>query len=300
MREKREERRWKKRTFREAVRCELREHRSSFLVFSVLRLLVVVCLVRQAFLHNYESVFLAALTLALLYVPSWVQVRLRVEIPVGLEIAILCFIYAAEIMGEIQAFYLHLPFWDTMLHTVNGFLCAAVGFSLVWLLNRKEEGTFVLSPFYLAFMAFCFSMTVGVLWEFFECTVDRVFLLDMQKDTVLHRISTVLLDPAKSNRPVVVRDIADVIVVHSDGSQQALGLGGYVDVGLLDTMKDLFVNFLGAVTFSCIGYHYAKRRSRSGPAALFIPSEKERGRDYLSIARQEEREEDEAGTDRRV
>ena len=109
-----------------------------------------------------------------------------------------------------------------------------------------------------------------------------------------------LLDPAKSNRPVVVRDIADVIVVHSDGSQQALGLGGYVDVGLLDTMKDLFVNFLGAVTFSCIGYHYAKRRSRSGPAALFIPSEKERGRDYLSIARQEEREEDETGTDRRV
>ena len=119
------------------------------------------CMVRQIFLHNYESFFLSVLTLLLLYIPSWLQVKLRIEIPIGLEISILCFIFAAEILGEINAFYIVIPGWDTILHTLNGFLCAAVGFSLVLLLNDNEKLTFDLSPFFLALVAFCFSMTVG-------------------------------------------------------------------------------------------------------------------------------------------
>ena len=128
---------------------ELREHRSSFIVFYILRLLVIVALVRQAMLHNYESVFLCALTLLLLYVPSWVQVKLRIELPPPLEITVLCFIFAAEILGEINAFYVVIPCWDTILHTLNGFLAAAVGFSLVAVLNNNERLTFDLSPFYM-------------------------------------------------------------------------------------------------------------------------------------------------------
>lgn len=285
MNNRRKQERLHRREFRKAVEMELKEHKSSFIVFSILRFLVLVCLVRQAFLHNYEGLFLSILTLLLLYIPSWIQVKLRIEIPIGLEIAILCFIFAAEILGEINAFYIVIPGWDTILHTLNGFLCAAVGFSLVLLLNNDERLTFELSPFFLALVAFCFSMTVGVVWEFFECAMDQLFKLDMQKDTILHTISSVMLDPAGGNHPMAVKNIADVILVHGDGTQQALGLGGYLDVGLLDTMKDLFVNFIGAIVFSVIGFFYARGRGKRSMISLFVPRRKSRNKDYLSIVK---------------
>ena len=196
MKDKREKRKNRMKALRQAVNMELKEHRSTFIVFSILRILVIVCMVRQIFLHNYESFFLSVLTLLLLYIPSWLQVKLRIEIPIGLEISILCFIFAAEILGEINAFYIVIPGWDTILHTLNGFLCAAVGFSLVLLLNDNEKLTFDLSPFFLALVAFCFSMTVGVMWEFFEFGVDRFLNFDMQKDTIVNMVSSVMLDPA--------------------------------------------------------------------------------------------------------
>ena len=283
MKDKREKRKNRMKALRQAVNMELKEHRSTFIVFSILRILVIVCMVRQIFLHNYESFFLSVLTLLLLYIPSWLQVKLRIEIPIGLEISILCFIFAAEILGEINAFYIVIPGWDTILHTLNGFLCAAVGFSLVLLLNDNEKLTFDLSPFFLALVAFCFSMTVGVMWEFFEFGVDRFLNFDMQKDTIVNMVSSVMLDPAKANHSIAVREIADVILVHGDGTQQALGLGGYLDIGLYDAMKDLFVNFIGAVVFSVIGFVYARGRGKRSVISLFVPRKKAKDRDYLSI-----------------
>ena len=246
-------------------------NKTTLTVYLVLRGLIILIMVRAVLRGNYESVFLCALSLALLILPSILQKRLYITLPSTLEIVILLFIFAAEILGELASFYVRVPNWDTMLHTVNGFLCAAVGFALVDMINRNERFSLKLSPVYLAIVAFCFSMTVGVLWEFFEFAADRFIGLDMQKDTVLSAIGSVALDPTMSNKVVRVKDIADVIIVHSDGSQQTLGLGGYLDVGLFDTMKDLFVNFIGAVVFSVIGYFYVKQEGKSKFASRFIP-----------------------------
>ena len=276
-------RRWEKKAFRKAMDKELREHRSSFIVFSILRILVLAVLVRQIMLASYESAFFCVLTLLLLYVPSWVQVKLRIELPPPLEITILCFIFAAEILGEVNAFYVVVPNWDTMLHTLNGFLAAAVGFSMVILLNDDERLTFHLSPFFLALVAFCFSMTIGVLWEFFEFSMDYFFGFDMQKDTVIHSIHSVLLDPTRTNTVVTIPNIQDVVI-----NGQSLGVGGYVDIGIIDTMKDLFVNFIGAVVFSITGFFYAKSKGRRRtPAQGFVPSKKTQEQDYLEQARKE-------------
>jgi len=275
-RKTRQERKLEKKSFRKAVEQELREHKSSFIVFYILRALVLVSLVRQLMLGSYESAFFCILTFLLLYIPSWVQVRLHIELPPTLEIIILCFIFAAEILGEVNAFYVRIPGWDTMLHTLNGFLAAAVGFSLVMLLNDDERLTFDLSPLFLALVAFCFSMTIGVLWEFFEFFMDLFFHSDMQKDTVIHAIYTVALDPTLSNTAVAVPDIREVAV-----NGQELGLGGYLDIGLIDTMKDLLVNFIGAAVFSVIGFFYAASKGRSQTAATrFVPSRKKAERDY--------------------
>ncbi|MDD5937574.1 MAG: hypothetical protein PUC36_00965 [Clostridiales bacterium] len=249
--------------------------RNKFLAFIyfILRFSVVGVLIAQLFNRDFESVFLCILTLLLFLIPSFIERRFRINVPDTLEVIILLFIYAAEILGEIRAYYITFPYWDTMLHTLNGFLCAAVGFSLVDVLNRNSKlTTFSLSPAYMAFVAFCFSMTVGAVWELFEFTMDQFFLLDMQKDTVVHTISSVMLDLKGGNAPTAIHDIADVIVVHSDGSQEALGLGGYLDIGIIDTMKDLFVNFIGAVVFSIIGYFYVKTRGKGTFAKRFIPT----------------------------
>ena len=239
--------------------------------YAALRLSVILMLVAQFFNRNYENVLFCVLTLILFNLPALFERRLNIDLPDTLEIIILLFIYAAEILGEIRAFYVQFPHWDTMLHTLNGFLCAAIGFSLVDMLNREERFSLDLSPFFMAVVAFCFSMTIGVLWEFFEFTMDQLVLLDTQKDTIINTISTINLDPEHGVTPIIKDNIADVILVYADGTQEALGLGGYLDLGIIDTMHDLFVNFIGAVVFSVVGYFYVKNRGKGRFARRFIP-----------------------------
>ena len=273
----------KLRTLGEALHMELREHRSSFIVYFTLRILVIIMLVLQLLNRNYENVFLCVLTLLLLVIPSLLQITFKVELPTTLEIIILVFIFAAEILGEISEFYLIFPFWDTVLHTLNGFLAAAIGFSLVDLLNRSERTVFHLSPIFTAIVAFCFSMTIGVVWEFFEFGMDQLLGFDMQKDTVIHAIRSVTLDPEGHNIPYEISGIVSTAV-----NGQELGLGGYLDIGLIDTMQDLIVNFIGAVVFSVIGFFYVKNRGKGGVAGRFIPRRKAKDRDFLRIVREEE------------
>ena len=275
----------------EALYMELREHRSSFIVYFTLRILVIVMLVLQLLNRNYENVFFCGLTLLLLVMPSLVQVTFKVELPTTLEIFILVFIFAAEILGEISEFYLVFPFWDTVLHTINGFLAAAIGFSMVDLLNRSEKIVFNLSPLFTAIVAFCFSMTIGVIWEFFEFGMDQLAGFDMQKDTVIHVIRSVTLDPAGHNVPYEISGITETVV-----NGQELGLGGYLDIGLIDTMQDLIVNFIGAFVFSVIGFFYVKNRGKGKLAGRFIPRRKAKDRDFLKIARENARQDEAAET----
>lgn len=250
---------------------EIRAKKGIATLYFVLRGLVIAIMVLQFLNRNFENVFLCLLTLVLLLLPTFMERKIRIDLPDTLEVIIMLFIFAAEILGEISAFYIHFPYWDTMLHTLNGFLCAAIGFALVDILNRRGHFSFSLSPLYMAIVAFCFSMTIGVLWEFFEFAMDYYVRLDMQKDTIVNTISTVMLDPAQGTRAIVVKGIQDTILVLEDGSQMSLGLGGYLDIGIIDTMKDLFVNFIGAVVFSIIGYFYVKSRGKGRFAKRFIP-----------------------------
>ena len=247
------------------------KNKTTLTVYVVLRAMIIFVMVRSLLRQEYQSMALCGLSLFLMILPSIVSRRLKVVLPSTLEIIILLFIFAAEVLGEINSFYMRVPHWDTMLHTINGFLCAAIGFCLVDMMNREERFSFKLSPLYLAIVSFCFSMTVGVIWEFFEFGADQLLGLDMQKDAVIHAIDSVMLDPTRSNTVIHIRDIVDTIVVHSDGTQEALNLGGYLDVGIIDTMKDLLVNFVGALVFSFIGFFYVKHKGKGKVANRFIP-----------------------------
>ena len=70
-----------------------------------------------------------------------------------------------------------------------------------------------------------------------------------------------------SNKVVWIRDITSTSVNGID-----LGIDGYLDIGLYDTMSDLFVNFIGALVFSIIGFFYLKSGTHSTFAKRFIPT----------------------------
>ena len=249
------------------LKATIRQQPAVFAVYVVLRLIVVTELVLSILRGEYESAFICLLVLILFVLPFFIQQNFGIQLPTTLEIIILLFIFAAEILGELEGYFITYPNWDTMLHTTTGFLSAATGFALIDILNRNSRIKFHLSPIYVALAAFCFSMTMGVLWEFFEFGMDRLFHLDMQKDTVVQSITSVMLDPTNGNTPITIDGIHSVAV-----NGNALGFDGYLDIGLYDTMEDLFVNFIGAVTFSVIGYFYIKHRGKGKLARAFIPT----------------------------
>lgn len=258
---------------RKALLRKRKEEPAAFWTYVVLRFIVILILIRCILRGDIESAFVCVLVLVIYLLPQFVENKLNIDIPTALEVIIFVFVFAAEILGELQSYFIKYSNWDTILHTSSGFLCAAVGFSLVDLLNRSDNVKVQLFPGYLAITAFCFSMTIGILWEFIELSADKLFLLDMQKDTIVNQISSVSLDPTNSNIPITVKDIQDVILVTGSG-EVPLGLGGFLDIGLYDTMEDLFVNFIGAVVFSVVAFFECKSEKRPLTTALTLKRKK--------------------------
>ena len=258
---------------RQALLRKKKEEPAAFWTYVVLRFIVILILIRCILRGDIESAFVCVLVLVIYLLPQFVENRLNIDIPTTLEVVIFVFVFAAEILGELQSYFIKYSNWDTILHTSSGFLGAAVGFSLVDLLNRSDNVKVQLSPGYLAITAFCFSMTIGILWEFIEFSADRLFLLDMQKDTIVNQISSVSLDPTNSNISITMKGIKDVILV-TDSGEQALGLGGFLDIGLYDTMEDLFVNFVGSVVFSVAAFFECKSEKRPLTTALTLRRKK--------------------------
>ena len=247
---------------------QIKTDKVSFAVYATLRLAVVAVIIRCIIEDRWESVYVGVLSLILFFIPPFVEKNFKIQLPTVLETLAFIFIFCAEILGEIEGFYVKYAFWDTMLHTVNGFIFAAFGFCLVDILNRSPKFKFRLSPVFLAITAFCFSMTIGVLWEFFEFGMDTIFNLDMQKDTIINHFGSVNFDPTGGNTPQYIGGIAGSAIETANGTYT---VNGYLDIGLIDTMKDLFVNFIGAVVFSVIGFFYIKKRGKGRIARQFIP-----------------------------
>jgi len=248
---------------------QIRKDKAAYIVYLILNLLVAVVLVRTLIQRNFESTFICILAFFLFLIPPFVETAFRVRLPNAMEIIAFFFVFAAEILGEIECFYVRVPFWDTLLHTVNGFLFAAFGFCVVEMLNRSRKTKFDLSPFFCALVAFCLSMTIGVLWEFFEFGADVLLHTDMQKDFILRAVHSVTLDPNGANTAVSVKDIVETTLITASG--ETVTVKGYLDVGLFDTMKDLFTNFIGAVVFSVIGFFHVRHEGKTRFAKQFIP-----------------------------
>lgn len=246
--------------------------KSTIITYLILRLLVIATMAIQAVHGNYYNVLMCLLTLVLFLIPAFVDRRLNIKLPSVLEVIILLFAFSAEILGEIQNFYGIFKSWDTMLHTINGFMMAAIGFALIDILNNDPHFHFTASPLFVAFVAFCFSMTIGVVWEFFEFSMDYFLHTDMQKDFIYNTIASVntAVNPSGVNSAVVIDNVHTTISGAVNGEAVQFSYNGYLDIGIKDTMKDLMVNCLGAIVFSILGTFYIKGRSKF--AEKFMPT----------------------------
>lgn len=255
------------------IRQNIKENKSTFIVYVILRIIVIAALVISLARGDFESAFFCGISLILFLLPAFCESAFGLELPSALEIIILLFIFSAQILGELGYFYVRVPHWDTMLHTVNGFICGAVGFALVDLLNENKNIKFQLSPIFVSVVAFCFSMTIGILWEFWEFGCDIFLHTDMQKDFVVSELYSIALDPTKTNQTIHLGNITELMI-----NGEKVPVEGYIDIGLFDTMKDLIVNFLGAAVFSVIGFFYVKSRGKGKFVALFIPKRRKENR----------------------
>lgn len=228
-------------------------------IYLLYRVIALGMLVSQAWLGRGNNILIVLLTLVLFEIPAIIENKFKIMIPDILEFVIISFIFSSTILGELSDFYGHLPLWDTGLHVLNGFLAAGVGYSSIYLLNEGMT-SIRLTPIFIALTSFCFSMTIGVMWEFGEFTADQWLNTDMQKDRIVQKVNSVELAD-KANTVEHVKKI-DRTTIHTKDKKNIVVKGGYLDIGLIDTMKDLFVNLIGAIFFSIFGYFYSASHSR--------------------------------------
>lgn len=256
------------------TRQSLRNTETSTFVYIILRVLVIAIMVRAIVLSRWDQVFYCALALIEFMIPSFVEKRLKIELPSTLEIIVLLFIFAGEILGEIGQFYHKIQVWDLILHTTNGFLMGAIGVALIDVFNKHPSINFSMSPFFVAFVAFCFSVTIGVLWEFTEFSADRLLGVDMQKDMIVSYINSEETSIDGVRTPIKIEGITTTSITgYVRGKPEEVVLEGYLDIGLNDTMEDMFVNLLGAFIFSVLAAFYIKGRGEGAGhfAGAFIP-----------------------------
>ncbi|MDD4193964.1 MAG: hypothetical protein PHW37_01690 [Acholeplasmataceae bacterium] len=174
-----------------------------------------------------RSIFVAFQSVVLILLsfgPSFVEKKLKLQIPDFMESIFLFFIIAALLFGEVAEFFVRFTWWDDLLHTTSGFLIAITGFSIINSAIKNPKSVISISPIFVSLFIFCFSISIEVIWELFEYTIDSLF--------------------STSNMLRTVDSISQI-------PYQGL-------TAIKDTMHDLILTVFSALFISIIGFFDAK------------------------------------------
>lgn len=238
------------------LKSYFKNKKSILLVYLVLLFIVLIFFSLSLINKSWNDTGYCLLALTLFLVPFSIAKIFKIKIPDLLETIFLLFVFAVTILGGINNFYIIFSVFDKILHTVHGFCCCALGLGLIEMMIKTNISKSIV--IFKVFLALCFSMTIGIFWEFFEFSCDLSFKSDMQKDTFVSTMKSVALDATKENTVIVLDDIKKVEITYSNNKKEKLK--GYLDIGLIDTIGDLIVNFIGALTFSFLAYFYLNNK----------------------------------------
>ena len=222
----------------------------NLLVFS-LELFTLFSLIFFLYRGEIDRILLCAATIVLILLPKAAERLFRCRLSLGLFL--FCAFYAiGALLGHCWKFYYRFPFWDSMLHLMGGIAFAVLGVYL----SQRAQG----KPWMTVVFALCFSIAVAAIWEFFEYGMDRFFAMDMQNDTVVHSIHSYMLGDSLGALGSIEQ--IEEISIHG----QELGLGGYLDLGLIDTMNDMLFESLGALLYVLLFIFIGGKRQPIRPA----------------------------------
>ena len=211
---------------------------SGYTAFTLLSFVYFLCLgqVRNAFLPvGYFAVFM-------LLLPAF-EWLLSMECP-PLFLVILFSVPIGGILGTCYDFYMLIPVFDDILHGISGFIFAALGYAIMdRILIRATERRRLASILF----AIAFSLAIAVLWEMFEWALTAIMKGDMQEDSIVNEIHSYMLSGSHL-KPYDIIGI-DKTVIFYDGGRSYVIEGGYIDLGLLDTLCDMLVCLAGAAVF---------------------------------------------------
>lgn len=178
---------------------------------------------RDAGLNN---IFLGFLAIVLFSLPWIIETRFKIDIPNYLEIIVSLFIFASIVMGNIHGLVDTVKGYDKFLHIVSGTAISIIGYEIIYSYNLSRTKELRLNPGLLSVFAFCFAITLLVLWEFYEFAVDTIaFNISGEPSRNMQRYQWI--------------------------NESSIYPQSY---GLMDTMLDLIIGAFGAFVVSFVGW----------------------------------------------
>ena len=191
------------------------------IIFLILRMIFGNVSSNEAGYHSDADYILmiiqCLLGLIVINLPTFLARKLKFELPMTLYGMYIIFLYCAIFLGEVRSFYYVIPFWDSILHAFSSLMLGFCGFMAITILLRDEHIVMSLSPIFTAIFAFCFALSIGTVWEIYEYVFDGILGLNMQKFMTVD---------------------GTLLVGHA---------------ALADTMKDIIIDAIGALTATVIG-----------------------------------------------
>lgn len=169
------------------------EKRDKILTY-IFRILLVLAIIGSIYTQNWLNTFTSLLTLTLTFATQFINKHTSIKVIHEINIIAMLFLFAAIFLGELFDFYYLFWWWDIFLHTLSGVFLGFVGFIAVYMLNGNPKIGVNLSPFFIAIFAFCFAVSLGVIWEVFEFTMDSLFNMNMQKSGLVDTMWDLIVD----------------------------------------------------------------------------------------------------------
>lgn len=217
-------------------------------IYIISKLVVIFTIINQI-LNNMNKTSIFFLIMTFLLLDSFYIVNKKCKDKLIINSSYILTI-AIVILNIIENFFDIFKHWDTIMHTTTGFVMVIL---FIYVFKKIKS-----NRFFLLLSAFSFSMMIGATWEILEFSYDYLFFKDSQKDRIVTSFKTNLIE---NNKNTDIENIQYTLIYHKeDGKIKATKIDGYLDIGIIDTMKDLIVNLVGASTALVVSYSYLKNK----------------------------------------
>ena len=204
-------------------------------IFSLFKVVVILNLLVCLMNREWTATFICLFNFVLFFMADFVQKKLGHNN--FLHFLIYLFFTSSLLGGEVYFLYVRIWYFDIILHIFSSFIVSWFCFYLIKLFIKNIGG--ILFTIFI----FSFAMMIAAIWEIAEFSIDRLFGVDMQKDTIITEVNSVLLSSdgrSVINKKISEMKIGDYIV------------NGYIDIGLYDTIGDMICAVIGSIVFIII------------------------------------------------